>query len=157
MSISFDYLLRRLNPFTDAVVVFRFGRHTTTNKSGMVISQKLSTWVSFPSQGLDMSSFTSASLLGRPRDGTDSEHIAKKSIPRLLQSAYSLYAVIVHFGTLDQGHYIAYVRVGSAWFKCADATVTAVQQSEVLDSEACVYQRLILRAQVFVIYRWYLA
>eukprot|EP01048_Picozoa_sp_COSAG05_P021663 COSAG05_NODE_4063_length_1691_cov_1.011307_1_plen_274_part_00 len=73
-----------------------------------------------------------------------------KRLSRLLQSDYTLQAVVVHFGTLDRGHYIAYVRcmaaaeaggglgeaAGDIWFKCDDSTVTKVSEQEVLNSEA---------------------
>ena len=41
------------------------------------------------------------------------------------QPSYVLHAVTVHFGTLERGHYISYVKVGAQWFKCDDATVRA--------------------------------
>lgn len=49
---------------------------------------------------------------------------------------YSLYAVINHFGTLDNGHYTAYVRhQKDIWVKCDDHIITRVTLKQVLDSE----------------------
>jgi pyruvate/2-oxoglutarate dehydrogenase complex dihydrolipoamide acyltransferase (E2) component len=51
---------------------------------------------------------------------------------------YNLYAVIVHSGYgVHSGHYYAYVRDGlGRWYLCDDNIVRAVQESDVLRSEA---------------------
>uniref|UniRef100_A0AAG5DJV5 Ubiquitin carboxyl-terminal hydrolase n=1 Tax=Anopheles atroparvus TaxID=41427 RepID=A0AAG5DJV5_ANOAO len=49
---------------------------------------------------------------------------------------YSLYAVINHVGTLDAGHYTAYVRhQKDIWVKCDDNVITTATLKQVLDSE----------------------
>lgn len=49
---------------------------------------------------------------------------------------YSLYAVINHVGTLDAGHYTAYVRhQKDIWVKCDDHIITTATLKQVLDSE----------------------
>lgn len=49
---------------------------------------------------------------------------------------YSLYAVINHVGTMDAGHYTAYVRhQKDVWVKCDDHIVTTATLKQVLDSE----------------------
>jgi hypothetical protein len=63
------------------------------------------------------------------------------------EARYSLYAVVVHFGTLSTGHYSAYVksnRYGTGpggtqdrrWFFCSDEDVRACSLDEVLRSKA---------------------
>lgn len=63
------------------------------------------------------------------------------------EAKYSLYAVVVHFGTLSTGHYSAYVksnRYGTGpggtrdrrWFFCSDEDVRACSVDEVLRSKA---------------------
>ena len=49
---------------------------------------------------------------------------------------YDLYAVIVHKGNADSGHYIAFVKHGNEWYKSDDRTVTLVRDTEVLHAQA---------------------
>jgi uncharacterized UBP type Zn finger protein len=49
---------------------------------------------------------------------------------------YSLFAVVVHKGDIQGGHYITYVRCGGSWFCCDDAWVTLVEESEVAAAQA---------------------
>ena len=51
---------------------------------------------------------------------------------------YSLFAVINHHGTMQQGHYTSYVRLaqpGEQWFQCDDETINVATSAEVLSSE----------------------
>jgi len=51
---------------------------------------------------------------------------------------YSLFAVINHHGTMQQGHYTSYVRLaqpGEQWFQCDDETISMATSAEVLSSE----------------------
>lgn len=49
---------------------------------------------------------------------------------------YALAAVVAHVGELDGGHYVAFVRLGGAWFKCDDAWVVRVHESAVRSCQA---------------------
>jgi ubiquitin carboxyl-terminal hydrolase 22/27/51 len=49
---------------------------------------------------------------------------------------YHLYAVIVHSGVLDGGHYIAYVKRRGDWFRCDDASIKSVGVDEVKRAQA---------------------
>ncbi|SPO05086.1 related to ubiquitin-specific protease 22 [Cephalotrichum gorgonifer] len=49
---------------------------------------------------------------------------------------YDLVSVVVHVGSIDTGHYIAYCRVGEQWFKFNDHKVMLATKSEVLSSQA---------------------
>lgn len=49
---------------------------------------------------------------------------------------YSLFAVVNHIGTIETGHYTAYIRQHeSQWFKCDDALITKAAVEDVLESE----------------------
>lgn len=49
---------------------------------------------------------------------------------------YSLFAVVNHSGTIETGHYTAFVRQQeNQWFKCDDALITKASVDEVLNSE----------------------
>lgn len=53
-----------------------------------------------------------------------------------LNHRYSLFAVINHVGTLESGHYTAYVRQHrDHWFKCDDHLITKAEIRDVLQSE----------------------
>ncbi|KNC48743.1 ubiquitin carboxyl-terminal hydrolase [Thecamonas trahens ATCC 50062] len=106
-------------PLTLAIHLKRFESHGGTATGSSV---KLSDFVSFPLV-LDMA-------------------------PYVARESQSAFAVVVHIGSIDAGHYIAYVRVpaptvGAAavpasqlWFRCDDAVVTLATVKEVLASEA---------------------
>lgn len=49
---------------------------------------------------------------------------------------YELFAVIVHSGNLDSGHYFAYVRSQNAWFRCDDSRVTRAEPVQVAAAQA---------------------
>lgn len=83
------------------------------------IDKKISTFISFPSE-LDMTPFMSS----------------KKSDNSSGDYRYSLYAVINHIGSIDAGHYTAYVRhQKDIWVKCDDHIITTATLKQVLDSE----------------------
>ena len=52
---------------------------------------------------------------------------------------YELSSVIVHKGTLDNGHYISYARQRGEWFRFDDSMVVRVGEGEVLGGETEVY------------------
>ena len=53
--------------------------------------------------------------------------------------AYRLYALSVHSGGLNGGHYVAYVQQqGGDWYYCSDSHVSKVKDSEVLRQQAYV-------------------
>ncbi|XP_058128701.1 ubiquitin carboxyl-terminal hydrolase nonstop isoform X2 [Anopheles ziemanni] len=91
--------------------------HLKRFEHSSLIDKKISTFISFPSE-LDMTPFMSQ----KNRDTADFR--------------YSLYAVINHVGTLDAGHYTAYVRhQKDIWVKCDDHIITTATLKQVLDSE----------------------
>ena len=49
---------------------------------------------------------------------------------------YSLFAVVNHVGSLDAGHYTAFVRQHrDQWYKCDDHLITRATIKDVLNSE----------------------
>lgn len=47
------------------------------------------------------------------------------------ENNYELFGIVVHIGSVNTGHYIAYIKKGNLWFKFDDATVTRVSQEDV--------------------------
>ena len=47
-----------------------------------------------------------------------------------------LYALVEHEGSFSGGHYIAYVRLGEAWYRMSDSVVTEVSAAEALGKQA---------------------
>lgn len=61
--------------------------------------------------------------------------ISKKGGPSDTKN-YELFGIVVHIGSVNTGHYIAYIKKGNYWFKFDDATVTRVSQEDVLKVKA---------------------
>lgn len=94
--------------------------HLKRFEHSSLVNKKISTFISFPSE-LDMTPFMS-----KITNGSN-------------DFRYSLYAVINHVGSLDAGHYTAYVRhQKDVWVKCDDHIITTATQKQVLDSEGYV-------------------
>ncbi|XP_049544198.1 ubiquitin carboxyl-terminal hydrolase nonstop [Anopheles darlingi] len=69
-------------------------------------------------------------------EATRSSHHQTVTTSDTADFRYSLYAVINHVGTLDAGHYTAYVRhQKDIWVKCDDHIITTATLKQVLDSE----------------------
>ncbi|RWS02777.1 ubiquitin carboxyl-terminal hydrolase 22-like protein [Dinothrombium tinctorium] len=97
--------------------------------------KKISTFISFP-QYLDMTPFM-ASRRGCKSNASDttssSTYINGSSIN---ENKYCLFAVVNHSGTIETGHYTAYIRQHrDQWFKCDDHIITRASIQDVLDSE----------------------
>lgn len=126
--------------------------HLKRFEHSSLIDKKISTFISFPPE-LDMTPFMSAckkpsTQQQHQRTGTsskDSDCDTTTTNNRTINNSkklgcgdyrYSLYAVINHVGTLDAGHYTAYVRHHKdIWVKCDDHIITTATLKQVLDSE----------------------
>jgi len=54
----------------------------------------------------------------------------------IADNRYSLFAVINHEGSLETGHYTAFIRQQrDQWFKCNDHLITRAKLKDVLTSE----------------------
>ena len=53
-----------------------------------------------------------------------------------VRSAYELFAVVVHSGGMESGHYICYVKCQNAWFRCDDHRVSRADPVVVAAAQA---------------------
>ncbi|XP_063825048.1 ubiquitin carboxyl-terminal hydrolase nonstop isoform X2 [Ostrinia nubilalis] len=96
------------------------------------IDRKISAFVSFPAE-LDMTPFMSTHRRAVDVGAADNNNAPEGIFE---DNRYSLFAVVNHLGSLDAGHYTAYVRqMKGSWFKCDDHMITRASLREVLDSE----------------------
>jgi len=91
-------------------------------------SVKLDNEVSFPATGLDLQAHTTSHITAQRGSGAGAETTA----PGQLITTYELIAVVEHIGTMEAGHYIAYVRRRGTWFRCDDACVEAAEEEDVV-------------------------
>lgn len=106
--------------------------------------KKISSLISFP-QYLDMSPFmsgprapsSSSPSKGGGGKGAQPGGAAAAAAPQPCHdNKYCLFAVVNHSGTIETGHYTAYVRQHrDHWFKCDDHLITRASLQDVLDSE----------------------
>ncbi|XP_045105886.1 ubiquitin carboxyl-terminal hydrolase 22-like isoform X3 [Portunus trituberculatus] len=93
------------------------------------LHKKISTFISFP-EHLDMTPFMSN------RRNNNNNHNGITTHPTDINNRYSLFAVVNHVGSLDAGHYTAYVRQHrDQWYKCDDHMITRATIQDVLQSE----------------------
>lgn len=80
--------------------------------------EKLETFVNYPIQDLDLSSFVNG--------------------PKDIPPCYDLYAVSIHFGSLGGGHYIAYAknRKDKQWYKYDDSSVSKISSEESVKTQS---------------------
>ncbi|GMS84426.1 hypothetical protein PENTCL1PPCAC_6601 [Pristionchus entomophagus] len=96
------------------------------------LRKKMTTRVTF-AEKLDMSPYTTSyrnqpHLFDYSRGST--AHINRRSYE------YTLFAVVQHEGSLDSGHYTAFVRSYNTWYLCDDERIRAVPIEKVLAAEA---------------------
>ncbi|KAM0788248.1 hypothetical protein ACM66B_001399 [Microbotryomycetes sp. NB124-2] len=166
------YILRKAHkrylvsaPDLPPVLVIHLKRFQQTNKSSLFGApftslKKRDDALTFP-QELDLAPFLAPPGKPPKRGAAATSGVAEQGgravVPEVAVGAarYSLYAVIVHFGTLVTGHYSAYVKSdrygkgpgGSSerrWFFCSDEDVRACSLDEVLRSKAYIlfYERV---------------
>lgn len=64
------------------------------------------------------------------------DYVTEKSSMLGNGGTYQLFGIVVHIGSVNTGHYIAYVKKDGMWFKFDDSTVTRVTQEDVLSVRA---------------------
>jgi len=64
--------------------------------------------------------------------GAPSAEAAPAQVPLLME----LYGVVQHEGSFEGGHYVAFVKLGDAWFRMNDSVVICVDEAQVLHAEA---------------------
>lgn len=102
--------------------------HVKTFAHHGAAGRKLNTSLSFPLHSLDMRPYLSTTVLAqRYRLPTG----ASATAPLL----YDCVCVVVHKGSFQGGHYVAYVRNGDVWYLCDDAYVQHVAEEVVQQSQ----------------------
>lgn len=119
------------------VASFHLKRFEHSNR----LHKKISTFISFPLY-LDMSPFKASRRATNNNNNsmppTSNNRISCSSSlePDEEDSKYCLFAVVNHSGTIETGHYTAYIRqCRDQWFKCDDHLITRASVQEVLQSE----------------------
>ncbi|XP_018016624.1 ubiquitin carboxyl-terminal hydrolase 22, partial [Hyalella azteca] len=94
------------------------------------LHKKISTFISFP-EHLDMTPYMSNR---RNNNNNHNNGVAHRNTD--VNNRYSLFAVVNHVGSLDAGHYTAYVRQHrDQWYQCDDHLITRATIQDVLRSE----------------------
>ncbi|XP_069685184.1 ubiquitin carboxyl-terminal hydrolase 22 isoform X2 [Periplaneta americana] len=97
--------------------------------------KKIKTFVAFP-EHLDMTPFMSHRRNHNNNNNSTNNTCRGLNSVTVADNRYSLFAVINHLGSLDAGHYTAFIRQQrDHWFKCDDHLITRANLREVLDSE----------------------
>ncbi|KAK0174005.1 hypothetical protein PV328_007125 [Microctonus aethiopoides] len=110
--------------------------HLKRFEHSSIQDKKISTFISFPEQ-LDMTPFMSHKRNGN-NNSASIERLSRKNGEDMTFSdnRYSLFAVINHEGSLETGHYTAFIRQQrDQWFKCDDHSITRAKLKDVLTSE----------------------
>nr|CAD7462492.1 unnamed protein product [Timema tahoe] len=119
-------------------VVVNFHLKRFEHSSGF--RKKISTFIPFPEE-LDMTPFMSHRRNLNFNNNISNSHTSKERASITIKdNRYSLFAVVNHSGSLDAGHYTAYVRQHrNHWYKCDDNIISKANIQEVLDSEGYAY------------------
>lgn len=113
-------------------------------------SSKLDDFVQFPLTSLNMWAHTAECIGLRPppsvsadspRDSVDSPReppggSREAQLGPEPEHLYDLFGVAVHHGTMQSGHYTAFIRRGATWHLCDDAKVTPTTPDQVRNCEA---------------------
>ena len=49
---------------------------------------------------------------------------------------YYLVALISHIGSIEGGHYVAYIKHNDKWYKCDDSFICEVEEEDVKNAQA---------------------
>jgi len=113
-----------------------------------ITKTKIETMIKIPHE-LDLTPYTSPSIIeNSKREKYNETHPNKKleKVPPNPINLYQLFAVTVHNGGLETGHYTAFVKCHGEWFKFDDQTITLATEQEVLASNVymCFYIRNVM-------------
>ena len=103
--------------------------------------RKLEAFVSFPARDLNLGMYLphwcedsgslptpAASDIGQQQ--TQPPQPEAEAVPP--QVPYNLFATVNHFGNLQSGHYVAYVKIDDQWYHCNDSHVSYATEAHVL-------------------------
>lgn len=123
--------LRQLPPVL-CIHLKRFKHNLARNAS-----RKIDAPVSFPLEGLDLAPFTTSTVLReRLAEGGRTAAAAAVSVVPPAPLPYDLLGFVSHSGSMEGGHYIAYLHCEGRWFRCDDAKVSQVDPRRVQRAEA---------------------
>jgi len=113
-----------------------------------ITKTKIETMIKIPVE-LDLTPYTSPSIIeNSKREKYNENHPNKKleNVPPNPLNFYQLFAVTVHTGGLETGHYTAFAKCHGEWFKFDDQTITLATEQEVLASNIymCFYIRNVM-------------
>jgi len=136
------------------VLCFQLKRFRQTMERGKHAS-KVDSFVEFPMHSLNMYNYTSAFISSRAASGGGSDAAGGSSRtsrgggsdagelsavaelrPPAAEHLYDLFGIALHHGTMQNGHYTAYIRRHASWFHCDDASVTPVTPKAVRSCKA---------------------
>ncbi|XP_054160267.1 ubiquitin carboxyl-terminal hydrolase 22-like [Oppia nitens] len=96
--------------------------------------KKISSFISFP-QYLDMTPFMASKIGCKAPNSSLNNNTYINGISNN-NNKYCLFAVVNHSGTIETGHYTAFIRLHrDQWFKCDDHLIMRASVQEVLNSE----------------------
>lgn len=58
---------------------------------------------------------------------------------------------MIHSGTLQTGHYVAYIKIQKDWYKCDDHKISQATEYDVLTSEAYVILIEFIHQLIFIL------
>ncbi|XP_011634474.1 ubiquitin carboxyl-terminal hydrolase 22 [Pogonomyrmex barbatus] len=117
------------------VAIFHLKRFEHFIIQDKIFKKKISTFISFPEQ-LDMTPFMSHKRNGNNNSAMLDGLSKNREDMSFSDNRYSLFAVINHEGSLETGHYTAFIRQQrDQWFKCNDHLITRARLKDVLTSE----------------------
>jgi ubiquitin carboxyl-terminal hydrolase 22/27/51 len=113
-----------------------------------ITKTKIETMIKIPYE-LDLTPYISPSISeNSKREKFNETHPNNKleNVPPNPLNFYQLFAVTVHTGGLETGHYTAFVKCHGEWFKFDDQTITLATEQEVLNSNVymCFYIRNVM-------------
>ncbi|KAL7572012.1 hypothetical protein ACA910_001667 [Epithemia clementina (nom. ined.)] len=95
--------------------------------------RKLEAFVSFPARDLNMGTYLphwceDSGPYSRPQS-LNGQMVLEEAPP---QVPYRLFATVNHYGNLQSGHYVSYVKIDDQWYHCNDSHVSYTTESHVL-------------------------
>mmetsp|Transcript_27390 Transcript_27390/g.83307 ORF Transcript_27390/g.83307 Transcript_27390/m.83307 type:complete len:156 (-) Transcript_27390:263-730(-) len=108
-------------------------------------ASKVDSFVEFPLHSLNMYKYTSAYIsshkrrkdsAGATNGASASERTSSEPCPAAAEHLYDLFGIALHHGTMQNGHYTAYVRRYASWFHCDDASITPATPTAVRSCKA---------------------
>jgi ubiquitin carboxyl-terminal hydrolase 22/27/51 len=118
----------------------RFKQSASGPKGQQSSSSKIDTFVHFPLHSLNLLPHTAAALCAPAASATSAPPLPRP------EHLYDLFGIAVHQGTMQTGHYTAFVRHKASWYHCDDAMILPATAQAVRACKA--YMLFYVRKQV---------